>query len=264
MRRLVHRSGWMLLLIGMVTAIAGCGNQELYSNLPEKEANEMMAILIDSGITCSKVPGDDGAWDLTVQPEKFADAVSILSDLGRPRQTFATIEELFPKTGLVSSPAEQRIRLTYGLEQALAKTVSDLPKVVMARVHLVLPDNNPFSESAQPSSASVVVTHRVDADTESMIPQIKQIVLGGVADLEVDAVFVELVEADESLFGGGVRPQRSPSEPQFAEILTIQVAQGSVPKFLSAIVVSAATFLIGLGLIVASLLRRRRQVKQTA
>ena len=129
-------------------------------------------------------------------------------------------------------------------------------------MHLVLPDNNPFGESVQPASASVVVIHRPDAEVESMVPQIKQIVLGGVADLEVDAVSVELVEANVELLSGRAIRRTASSSPKIREILTIQVAQSSAPRLLAVLVAAGAVFLIGLGLMVFSFIRRPRHSKK--
>ncbi len=261
MRDSSDRSRSQLLLLLLILLATGCGKVDLYSDVPEQEANEMMAILIEHQISCSKQPGEEeGSWKLTVKSAGFSKAVEILSELGRPRQKFVTLQELFPKMGLVSSPAEQRIRLTYGLEQSLAKTISGLPKVVSARVHLVLPNNNPFGKSLQPSSASVVVIHRPDSDVESSIPLIKQIVIGGVAELKVDAVSVELVEAENSILGRRGTRRHAETAPKLTKILFVHVTQDSAKRFLVILVVAAATFVVGLVLSIASFIHRRPRV----
>lgn len=257
-------SYWGLLALFLLTS--GCGKQQLYGTLPEKEANEMMAILIENNVACTKEPGEeDGSWKLSVEQNQFADAVEILNEFGRPRDKFVSIEDLFPKTGLVSSPAEQRIRLTYGLEQSLAKTITEIPNVISARVHLVLPNNDPLSgESVQPSSASVVIIHRPDADSESLVTLVKQIVINGIAELDVGAVSVELVEAEESLLGGRLSRRTSQNGPKLKDVLTIQVAEDSVGRLLAVLIAAAAVFLIGVMLTLVSLMRRRPGASQPA
>ena len=257
----------LLFVTLLVCLVSGCSKEELYSDLPEQEANEIKAILIDHGIECEKVEGAEKTYTLSVPGDDFSQAIAILSELGRPKKTYSTIEQLFPQTGFVSSPAEQRIRLTYGLEQKLEETISGLPKIVGARVHLVLPDNDPFSETSQPSSASVVVTHRPQADTESLMPQIKQIVIGGVANLDVEAVSVELIEADDDLPGNGNWTNGSSMQPEsksYKDLAGIRVAESSVPKLLGAAAICAVTFLLGLVLILISFIRSFRRTAKAS
>ncbi|MCG8650826.1 MAG: type III secretion inner membrane ring lipoprotein SctJ [Pirellulales bacterium] len=253
-----HSTTPQLALALLLLTVAGCGHVNLYTNIGEKEANEMMAILQEHDIQCDKQSGDDGSWSVTVGPDSFAEAVEILSELGRPREKFVTMQDLFPQKGLVSSPAEQKIRLTYGREQALAKTISELPTVVSARVHLVLPDITALGKPLQPSSASVVVIHYPNTETENLTLLVKEIVIGGVPELKMDAISVKPVPADVSIFGpnGKNRYRYDSQAPQFATVLSVEVAQGSERKLQAVLVGAAGMFVIGLGLFVSSILKR--------
>ena len=59
----VQRNPFWLPLLGLSLLAAGCGQVGLYSNVPEKEANEMIAILHEHDIACKKQSGDDGDWN---------------------------------------------------------------------------------------------------------------------------------------------------------------------------------------------------------
>ena len=247
---------WICLALVLLTL--GCAEVDLYSNLPEKEVNEMMAILLDNGITCTKLPGEEGTWSITVEEARYADAVTILSDLGRPRKQRPTIEELFPKTGFTSSPSEQRIRLTYGLAESLEQTISTLPGgVVDCSVHLVLPENNPFGESAQISRANVVVIYRRGGSIENSVDTVKSIVIGAVDGLDADNVTVDLVEADESLSQIRARRGTNGSSTETTNVLSIKVAKSSANRLVAILAGAAVCLVIGLGLAASSMLRRR-------
>ena len=224
----------------------------------------MMAILMDNGIACTKVAGEEGTWSITVEKDRYADAVTILSDLGRPRKRRPTMEELFPKTGFTSSPSEQRIRLTYGLAESLEETISTLPGgVIDASVHLVLPENNPFGETAQVSRANVVVIYRRGGDVQNSVDTIKSIVIGAVDGLDADNVSVDLVEADESLSQIRARRGTGGTPTEMTNVMTVQVAKGSANRLIAILAAAGACLVIGIVLSAASLLRRRPAASRT-
>ncbi|HVJ69772.1 MAG TPA: type III secretion inner membrane ring lipoprotein SctJ [Caulifigura sp.] len=213
---------WLMLL---ALAVTGCSQVELYSNLPEQEANEMMAVLIDHGISCSKSAGSEGTWSLKVASDQFAPSVRALKELGFPRDKFSDMGTVFQKSGLVSSPSEERIRFMHALSQELSKTLSQIDGVMSARVHIVLPENNPFGESVKPSSAAVFIKYRQGATVEAMIPQIKELVLSSIEGMTADKVTVSVFEAD---------PPKTNTEAdagqQFADVAGVRVAKESVRK----------------------------------
>ncbi|MBP5791604.1 MAG: EscJ/YscJ/HrcJ family type III secretion inner membrane ring protein, partial [Kiritimatiellae bacterium] len=106
---------------------AGCEKETtLHSGLEERQANLVMAALLDAGIGCHKSPGEEGTWSVSVSESKFADAVNLLEKEGLPRKAHQGIGEVFKKTGMISSPSEERIRFMDALSQDLAKTISGI------------------------------------------------------------------------------------------------------------------------------------------
>ena len=98
-------------LLSALLLCVGCNEVVLYADMPEKEANEMMALLLDAGISAAKEKGTEGRWTLNVAQGEFAKAVGELRKHGYPRDRYEDIGNLFKKSGLVSSPTEERIRL---------------------------------------------------------------------------------------------------------------------------------------------------------
>ena len=170
---------------------AGCDNETtLHSALEERQANLVMAALLDAGIDCHKSPGDEGTWNVTVDESKFAAAVNLLEKAGLPRRDHKGIGEVFKKTGMISSPSEERIRFMDALAQDLAKTISGIDGVVDARVHVVLPENDPFARHALPSSAAVAIRSRWDADLTDVIPSVKGLVKNAIEGLTPEKIMV--------------------------------------------------------------------------
>ena len=162
----------------------------LHSGLAERQANRVMAALLDAGIGCRKSPGEEGTWIVSVVESKFADAVNLLEKAGLPRNDHQGIGEVFKKTGMISSPSEERIRFMDALAQDIAKTISCIDGVVDARVHVVLPENDPFARHALPSSAAVAIRSRWDADLTDVIPSVKGLVKNAIEGLSAEKIMV--------------------------------------------------------------------------
>lgn len=182
-------------ILGLAGAAAclltGC-NQEttLHSQLEERQANLVMAALLDSGISCRKTEGEENHWNVIINDRDFARAVNLLEKRGLPQRNYQGISEAFKKSGMVSSPSEERIRFMDALAQDLSRTISGIDGVVDARVHIVLPENDPFAKNSLPSSAAVAIRSRWDADIEGLIPQIKNLVRNAIEGLQYDKITV--------------------------------------------------------------------------
>ena len=173
--------------------LAGCEKETtLHSGLEESQANLVMAALLDSGITCRKEPGEEGTWNVMVSEPRFADAVNLLERQGLPRRARQGIGEVFKKTGMISSPSEERIRFMDALAQDLAKTISMIEGVIDARVHVVLPENDPFARNTLPSSAAVAIRSRWDADLSDLVPSVKGLVKNAIEGLSYEKIQVTI------------------------------------------------------------------------
>ena len=173
--------------------LAGCDKETtLHAGLEERQANLVMAALRDAGIDCSKVPGEEGTWNVMVSEPKFADAVNLLEQKGLPRRSHMGVGEVFKKTGMISSPSEERIRFMDALAQDLARTISMIDGVVDARVHVVLPENDPFARNALPSSAAVAIRSRWDADVTDIVPSVKGLVKNAIEGLQYEKIMVTI------------------------------------------------------------------------
>ena len=173
------------------TMMTGCGKETtLHAGLEERQANLVLAALLDADISCRKTPGEEGTWNVMVDESRFAQAVNLLESQWLPRRTFNGIGELFKKTGMISSPSEERIRFMDALAQDLAKTISGIEGVVDARVHVVLPENDPFARHALPSSAAVAIRSRWDADLTDIVPSVKGLVKNAIEGLQYEKIMV--------------------------------------------------------------------------
>lgn len=180
----------------LVLLLTACAKQELYSNLSERQANEMIAVLRGAGIEAEKLPKEGGQFAIAAASGDFAPAIRTLSSQGYPRETYDTMGKIFKREGFVSSPLEERARLLHAMSQEIANTLTNIDGVITARVHLSMPEKNPLADKLQPASAAVFIKHRPDRNLASQVTQIKALVVNSIEGLAYDNVTVALFPAE--------------------------------------------------------------------
>jgi type III secretion protein J len=178
----------------------------------------MLSALYMAGIAASKQTRDEKFWSVEVDERDLQHALFVVREQGLPREQFSNSGELFKKEGLISTPAEERIRYIYAVSQELSDTLSQIDGVVSARVHPVIPANDPLANHARPSSASVFIKHRRDADLSALAPAIRNLVMRGIEGLTYENIALTFVAADE---GEGAAIQQRSTITAGASALTI-------------------------------------------
>jgi type III secretion protein J len=249
------RLGTRLAVAALCAAAVASCKSELYTDLDQQQANQIVAALREHGIAADRAPGKGGRMSVSVDESRFAEAVQVLNDNGLPKEEFSTLGKVFKKDGLIASPVEERAEMIFALSQELSKTVSEIDGVLSARVHLVLPENDPLRQQLVPSSASVFIRHRASAPINDLIPQIKMLVANGVAGLSYDKVSVILVPVAERT--PVVRSEREEKPDLRARGRGIEITVADWPLY-SLAAVAAMLFVA----VIVVLLRRRPRIYQ--
>lgn len=191
------RSFNLLIAMPLLLSVIGC-RADLYSKVQQREANEMLAVLLKKGVDASRVAAKDGTSTIQVEEMQLAFAIDLLNAEGLPRQPFKNLGEVFKGSGLIASPTEERARYVYALSEELSHTISDIDGVLSARVHVVLPKNDLLRQDAMPSSASVFIRHAADANVSVLLPQIKMLVANSIEGLAYDKISVVFVSVERA------------------------------------------------------------------
>lgn len=192
-----RRPALRLAAAGLLLLLAGC-QADLYSNLTETEANEMLGVLLANDVSADKKALGEGVFTLVVGKDDILRSLDILKNSGLPRIEGASMGQVFAKSGIVSSPFEERIRYVYALGEDVAKTIQQIDGVLTARVHIVLPEKAEFGQDVKPSSAAVFIKQRPQVDLDFLVPQIRRLVSNSIEGVSFDNVAVVLVEAQEA------------------------------------------------------------------
>lgn len=185
----------LVALLPLLLALVGC-KADLYTKVQEREANEMLAVLLKNGVDALRVAAKDGTITIQVEQTQIASAIDLLNGEGLPRHAFKSLGEVFSAAGLIASPIEERARYVYALSEELSRTISDIDGVLSARVHVVLPKNDLLRRDTTPSSASVFIRHDSRANLSILLPQIKMLVANSIEGLSYDKVAVVFVSVE--------------------------------------------------------------------
>ncbi|HTJ98575.1 MAG TPA: type III secretion inner membrane ring lipoprotein SctJ [Bordetella sp.] len=200
-RRFIH----LIIVVG-VLLLAGCSNRvELFSSTTDAEANEILAALLQSAIPAEKQIKKSGVTISVAEPD-VAKALGVLRQQGLPRARFEGMGKIFQKEGMISSPLEERARYIYALSQELESTLSKMDGVLVARVHVVLPDQDAARIAKTPASAAVFIKHQAGYNLDVLKPQIRTLVTHAIPELGEDRVSVVLIVAQRPTSAASALP----------------------------------------------------------
>ncbi len=232
-RRAINMQGvatpWFLKIMGrliivmLLLQLVGC-KDPLFTKLKEENANEMMAILLQNGIDVNKeTDKKDQSLTLLVGKSDIPVALNLLKRHGYPRESYKKITDVFSKEGLISSPLEERVRYIYALTQEVQETLSQIDGVITARVHIVLPKNDPFGDSINPSSASIFIKYLPGSNLKDIQSDIKFIVEKSIEGLKYEKISIVMLPAMEIT---DVK-----NNQQWTNVLGVRIPQESLDSF---------------------------------
>jgi type III secretion protein J len=216
------------LALGLV-ALAGCNTVELHSGMSESEAQEILVLLQQNGITATKAvvgEGKEAEWTVTVPAPDASHALQILEENDLPQSEPKGFEELFGKSKLIPTETEEKAMFLRAMSGELEKTLRSMPRVIAARVHISIPKNDPLRQyrlGEEPPRATAAVFMKLGpGKTTEMIrdEEIQRLVASSVEGLRPDDVTVVQKE---------MKPEMAPAKDPIKVVLGIVMDYALAP-----------------------------------
>lgn len=193
------------LLVLVAVLLTAC-DTPIASDLSEDEAQEALVVLQRYGVAASKQrvgEGKEATWSLMVPETQATQANQILDRYELPRKKPDGLAEVFSASGLIPTAVEEKAKYLMALQGELAHTLEIVDGVVSARVHIVLPERDPLSETGgEAATAGVFIKYRGDHEplTNEEIKQIVSHAVDGLESVQV-AVVMKKIQIDEKELG---------------------------------------------------------------
>lgn len=226
---------WFIFIFALLL-LTGC-QQSLYTDLSERDANDMLAALLKRGVYATKTDMGKGLFSISVDESQVVGALEILRRQSLPPRAFADLGSTFPKEGMMSSPLEEEARLGFAISQELAGTCAELDGVLTARAHVVMQKQDPVTEAITQASASIFIRYLPGSAVEQYVPHIRNLAAKAVPNLIYDNTYVFLFPASDTII--------MPPPPQYKQILRVDLAPYAVRTFM---ITLSTLFFTGLGL----------------
>lgn len=225
------------LILGLMV-VSSPDRAPLYKNLSASSAGAIEVALTSAGFDAQVSPDQT---EVTVPRPDLARARMVIAEMGLPIDGELGWEIFDERNAMAMNSFMQRVNRLRAMEGELARSIQTLDDVQSARVHLVLPEREPFSRVRPEPRASVIVRAALGRAIErSQAVAIRALVASAVPELSPEHVTV-LSAKGETILGdtiGGsdverpVQAARTAIEDRLArqveDILSARVGAGNV------------------------------------
>lgn len=173
--------------------VSGCGSTPVADEIGQREANQIVSILQERGITSQLVAarGSKGRYSVTVPNSRYPEAAGILTQAGLPADKKSSFQELTASHGII--PASREVE-ALRMDRAVAAEIEDILRVrpEVASVSVLVRARALDSKAAP--TATVVIQKRPGATVE--IDAVQQITTRAVPGMNAQDVFVSVVDSN--------------------------------------------------------------------
>lgn len=201
------------LFIGLLVFILSSHRstyEVLFSRLEQKDASDVTAELKKENIPY-KLESRENLMTVLVPAEKVYDTRLTLAGQGLPHGTGVGYE-IFDQPKWGSTDFTQKVNYKRAIETELSRTISSLQQVQAARVSVVMPEPELFTEKEKPTTASVVLELKPDVQLKrEQVRGIVHLVSSSVEGLKPENVNV--IDSKGNILSAFIQEEQQDNDP---------------------------------------------------
>lgn len=182
----------LALLCCLFPLLSGCKDQSLLTNLDQRQATEIQAVLQKHQITSTRKALGKGLFDISVNKEDMGIAIQILEEYQLPTLSRIEVTQLFPSDALVSSPQAEKARLISAIEQRLEQSLLTIDHIIDARVHVSYPISSTERVIPTPHASALVFYEESTLDNDQLGEDVRAFIHNAFNDMNEDNITVLL------------------------------------------------------------------------
>ncbi|HIE5767605.1 TPA: type III secretion system inner membrane ring lipoprotein SctJ [Proteus mirabilis] len=182
----------LALLCCLFPLLSGCKDQSLLTNLDQRQATEIQAVLQKHQITSTRKALGKGLFDISVKKEDMGVAIQILEEYQLPTLSRIEVTQLFPSDALVSSPQAEKARLISAIEQRLEQSLLTIDHIIDARVHVSYPISPTERIIPTPHASALVFYEEGMLDNDQLSEDVRAFIHNAFNDMNEDNITVLL------------------------------------------------------------------------
>lgn len=181
----------VIVLLGLMTGVYMWSSKPefalLYSGVEQADASLILEKLRDSDIPYNLKKGGTSIY---VPTDRVYDLRLELAGEGIPRGKGIGFE-IFDKTNIGITDFVQRMNFVRAIQGEISRTISQLEEVASARVHIVLPEDELFTEDQKEPTASIAITLKPGAIlSNEQVNGIRYLTASAVEGLEPNSITI--------------------------------------------------------------------------
>lgn len=194
---------WWRSVVVFVAAVVmtGCSSTPIAQDIGQSQANEIVALLADNGISAiaRKGSGGQGRYLVEVDSEYYTQAVSLLHRHNLPGEPKRSFSDLVTPHGFIPNSREmESLRLDRALGVEIEEALQNYPGVASARV---IVRSSFLKDGGEPGVSAVVQRH---IDGEVNVEALSGIIARAVPGVAPERILVAVEVAPAPLSGAAV------------------------------------------------------------
>jgi len=186
----------------------------LYSHLEQKDAAEVTTELKKENIPY-KLASKDNFVMVLVPSEKVYDTRLTLAGQGLPRGSGVGYE-IFDQPKWGSTDFTQKVNYKRAIETEMARTIGSLQQIESARVSIVMPEPELFTEKEKPTTASVVLELKPESQLKKeQVRGIVHLVAASVEGLKPENISV--IDSKGNILSAFIQEEQEENNPDSPE-----------------------------------------------